>query len=83
MAIENLMCHYSVDLGNLGLDIKDAVIDGATFNAMIEDQLVRVEGNRLTVTEAGRPFVRNLSSCLDSYFGNADSGSQSGHIFST
>ncbi len=70
LAIESLMCHYFVDLENVGLNKDTAVVNVTAFNTMIGDDLVKVEGNRLIVTDLGRPFVRNISSCLDKYLSN-------------
>jgi oxygen-independent coproporphyrinogen-3 oxidase len=69
--IERLMCDLAVDL--------DAVaaargFDGGVFDADLErldpmqaDGLVRRLGNRIEVTEAGRPFVRAVCAAFDWY----------------
>jgi oxygen-independent coproporphyrinogen-3 oxidase len=67
--IERLMCDFSVDL--------DAVADdgiATDFRAEREELipleaegLVRIAGNRVTVTRKGRPFVRLAAAAFDAY----------------
>ena len=70
-AIESLMCHYFVNLEKAGLEKEAAVVNITAFNTMVEDNLVKMEGNLLIVTDLGRPFVGNIASCLDKYLINA------------
>lgn len=64
--IERLMCDLAVDL--------DAVAPGVAFEReiaelapLVRDGLVRVEGRRVIVSEAGRPFVRLAAAAFDAY----------------
>jgi oxygen-independent coproporphyrinogen-3 oxidase len=64
--IERLMCEFSVDL--------DAVAPGADFSdelsllaPMIKDGLVKFDGAKLVVAEAGRPIVRVVAAAFDTY----------------
>lgn len=65
--IERLMCDLSVDL--------DAVAGGAArFGAELEalgtladDGLLKIEQGRVTITEAGRPYVRIAAAAFDTY----------------
>jgi oxygen-independent coproporphyrinogen-3 oxidase len=64
--IERLMCDLSVDL--------DAIAPEQAFDAEIEslgslarEGIVRVEGRRIAVPQAGRPFVRLVAAEFDAY----------------
>lgn len=66
--IERLMCDFAADL--------DAVAPGEAFSdalaalrPLAEDQLVRIAGRRIVVTESGRPFVRLVAAAFDAYLG--------------
>ncbi len=69
--IEQLMCTLAVDLDGVG-DQFD--IDPSQFSDELEivrrqfaEDLVEVEGNRIAVTEAGRPWVRVVCAVFDQY----------------
>jgi oxygen-independent coproporphyrinogen-3 oxidase len=69
--IERLMCDFSVDYGAIAAEFLG---DAAAFDAAQEDlsQLIREgvaiqEGRRVTITEAGRPFLRLVASAFDAY----------------
>ena len=69
--IERLMCDFSVDYGAIAEKMLGdaAALDGA------QDQLAQLsregvatqEGRRVSITEAGRPFMRLVASAFDAY----------------
>lgn len=73
--IERIMCDYAVDLeavctahGTTTAAVADA------FERLAEparDGLVRIDGAKLTVTEAGRPLVRIVAAAFDVYLARA------------
>ncbi|HEY9217054.1 MAG TPA: oxygen-independent coproporphyrinogen III oxidase [Phenylobacterium sp.] len=70
--IERLMCDFAVDLaaacrrhGRSMAELDAALVRLEPF---IDDQLVRLEGGRLVITDAGRILVRSVSACFDAYF---------------
>jgi len=67
--VERLMCDLAVDLDAVAPDqeFADAC---AALAPLADDQLVRLEGRRITVTEAGRPFVRLVAAAFDAYLGH-------------
>ncbi len=69
--IEQLMCTLAVDLDGVGDQLD---IDPSQFSDELEivrrqfaEDLVEVEGNRIAVTEAGRPWVRVVCAVFDQY----------------
>jgi oxygen-independent coproporphyrinogen-3 oxidase len=70
-AIEQLMCFLEVDLGAIahGFEADPRVFAGdlATLEEMAADGLVEIDGWRVRVTEAGRPFLRTACAAFDSY----------------
>lgn len=72
--IERLMCDFSVDLSDLQRrfgKVSQAVRDEAKqFAAGDRDGIVRLDAGIFAVTEAGKPFVRNIAAIFDSYLGN-------------
>jgi len=72
--IERLMCDFSVDLSDLQRrfgTVSQAVRDEAQqFAAGDRDGIVRLDAGIFAVTEAGKPFVRNIAAIFDSYLGN-------------
>lgn len=73
--IERLMCDYRVDLGRIaqthGMSV-DAVADGMErLDELARDGLVRLDGDRVSITEAGRPFVRLAAAAFDAYLHHA------------
>jgi oxygen-independent coproporphyrinogen-3 oxidase len=75
-AIERLMCDLAVDLD--AIDRQRAPALRAEFAERIEhllganaDNMVRLAGNRIELTDAGRPFVRLIASALDAYLARA------------
>lgn len=70
-AIERLLCDFEVDLPALAhahgrtADIFAAA--RARLAPMIMDGLVLVRAGRVIVSETGRPFVRRIAACFDTY----------------
>lgn len=72
--IEQLMCDLSVDMAQVRArhgqttthmpDLDEAVARLAPF---VEDGLAVVDGDRIRVTEAGRPLVRSIAATFDAY----------------
>lgn len=74
--IERIMCDYAVDLAvvcaGFGVVAREAVADA--FERLVEpvaDGLATLDGDRLTITEAGRPLVRIVAACFDVYLARA------------
>ena len=72
--IADLFCSFRADLGELshrvGLDAREALAaDLPRLEPLVEDGLVRLEGDRIEVTELGRFFVRNVCMVFDRYLG--------------
>jgi len=69
--IEQLMCFLEVDLGAIAHDFAaDPQVfarDLAALDEMVADGLVEIDGWRVRVTEAGRPFLRTACAAFDSY----------------
>lgn len=72
-AIEQVMCDLAVDLEVLRQDFDVApgafADELAALAPLQADGLVAVTGERVTVTERGRPFVRCVAAVFDSYLG--------------
>jgi len=63
--ILNIMCHFETSWDNEE-EQTPAFIDGLNMlGEMEEDGLVIIDGNKLTVPEKGRLFVRNICMCFD------------------
>ena len=67
--IERLMCDFFVDLDSVGADeIATGFAAEREELAPLEAKgLVRIDGNRIAVTRAGRPFVRLAAAAFDAY----------------
>ncbi len=69
--IERLMCFLEVDLGAIaqGFEADPRVFAGdlAALEEMAADGLVEIDGWRVRVTEAGRPFLRTACAAFDPY----------------
>ena len=60
------LIHDTAD--RFGVDAGDVVgEDLERLSPMVDDGLVRIEGGRIEVTGAGRPFVRNVCMAFDHY----------------
>jgi oxygen-independent coproporphyrinogen-3 oxidase len=74
--IERIMCDLTVDLRAVSLAHESdpaPLLDAIEVLApMIADGLVVQSGATLTVTEAGRPFVRSVASAFDAYLKRDD-----------
>ena len=64
--IETIMCDFAIDLAD-----HDSSDDFATerqdLQALVRDGLIRLDGQRIGVTEQGRPFVRAVAAVFDTY----------------
>lgn len=74
--IERLMCTFSVDVGEICRrhdTLAQPFIDGVeTLPALIDEGLVRREGEQVHVTERGRPLVRFICAAFDPHFAQAE-----------
>ncbi|NHN88284.1 oxygen-independent coproporphyrinogen III oxidase [Acetobacter conturbans] len=70
--IERLMCDLAVDLGAFGPDDYAAERERLTQFAL--DGLVTLSGDRVTLTQAGRPFIRNVAAVFDRYLPTQGAG---------
>jgi len=74
--ISQLMCRYSADLGEIcgkyGAEAGEflATIDGLA--PLVRDGLVSIDGDRLAVTDRGRPLVRSVCAAFDRYYTGAE-----------
>lgn len=72
--IERLMCDFSIDLSDLKHRFGRASLSVTTqaqhFAASDRDGVVRLDADIFAVTEAGKPFVRNIAAIFDTYLGN-------------
>ena len=60
-AIEQVMCNFEADFGAFP-DVPEKLA------ALEKDGLIEIAGNRLKVTEKGRPFTRVVACAFDAYF---------------
>jgi oxygen-independent coproporphyrinogen-3 oxidase len=69
--IERLMCDFAVDLDAFAenQDFADAFV---ALAPLADDHLVTIDGRRIAVSEAGRPFVRLVASAFDAYLARGD-----------
>ena len=80
--IERLMCDLAFPTDELRRRFGEAaqpILEEA--QALIEadqDRLMEPEGEAFRVTERGRPFVRAIASCFDSYLGTSQAKHSSG-----
>lgn len=68
--IISLMCNLEVDLGATGAEAFAREL--AALAPLADDGLVEVDGARVTVTDAGAFFVRNVAMVFDAYLHRAD-----------
>ena len=70
--IERLMCDLAVDLAAIarsrGRETGGFASELAALAPMREDGFVEISDERITVSEAGRPFVRAVAANFDRYF---------------
>jgi oxygen-independent coproporphyrinogen-3 oxidase len=69
-AIASLMTTFAVDLGQT-----DVGIDDGRLQALVSDEIVRMDEGVLRVLPDGRPFLRNAAALFDAYVG-ADRSTQ-------
>ena len=73
--IEDIMCTLTVDLAarcaEFGTDLAALDADVEKLNPLVKDEICTIDGNTITVTEIGRPFIRLVASAFDEYL---DSG---------
>ncbi len=67
--IEQLLCGMRAE----GRDLDDLLVQRERLEAMIGDGLAEWQGERLCVTEKGRPFARAVAACFDAYLGKGAS----------
>jgi oxygen-independent coproporphyrinogen-3 oxidase len=69
--IERIMCDLVVDLEGIaslhGTDPAPLWHAAERLDGPLSDGLVRIADGRIEVTEAGRPFVRNIAAVFDAY----------------
>jgi oxygen-independent coproporphyrinogen-3 oxidase len=74
--IEAIMCDLEADLPALAAahhaDPEPLITAAAALTRFQDDGLVRRDGNIVRVTEAGRPFVRNVAAVFDAYLNRND-----------
>lgn len=67
--IEAIMCHGATDLGDVaarfGACPATLMSAGPALHGLAEDGLIRWSGYQLSVTERGRPFLRNVAAAFD------------------
>lgn len=72
--IERLMCDLKVDLGAManqyGKGELHFAAEVAAVAPMIEDGIAECDGNRLRITERGRPLMRAVCAVFDQYLDN-------------
>ncbi len=74
--IEAIMCDLEADLLDLAAahhaDPAPLIAAGASLARFEADGLARRDGGIVRVTEAGRPFVRNVAAVFDAYLDRND-----------
>ena len=69
--IERLMCDLAVDLpaicAGFGMPLDHFASLARDLDAVAADGLIRFNGDRLELTEKGRPFLRSVCTLFDSY----------------
>ena len=68
--IMQIMCDFTGDLAPMG-GAAACRAEIAALRPMIEDGFVAIDGDRILVSEAGRPFCRLVARAFDSYAGGA------------
>jgi len=69
--IEQIMCHFTANPSEIaadaGIDPTSLADAEPALGALEEDGIVERDGDRITVTDRGRPFVRAVAAAFDSY----------------
>lgn len=63
--ILDLMCHFETEFNSESKNVKLHSDIKNRLKEMVEDGLVRIDGNKVTITEKGIPFVRNCCMAFD------------------
>ncbi len=64
--ILDLMCHFETEIVPKSIVEKEFSNIKEKLSEMIKDELVKIEGLKVTITEKGIPFVRNCCMAFDS-----------------
>ncbi|GGA93216.1 coproporphyrinogen-III oxidase [Brucella endophytica] len=64
--IERLMCDFAVDLASAAPSL-DLSGEKMALQRLAVEGILRLEGNRVTMTERGRPFVRLAAAVFDAF----------------
>lgn len=65
--IERLMCDLELDLDKFNGGAAAFVGEIAALAPLVKQDLLRIEGSRITVTPSGRPYVRIAAAAFDTY----------------
>jgi oxygen-independent coproporphyrinogen-3 oxidase len=67
--IERLMCNLQVDVAAVAGAMAAGVMAKVRprLSDLVEDGLAEIDGSLVSVTDDGRPYVRNIAACFDSY----------------
>ena len=67
--IEMLMCNLEVDVGAVCGASDTGIMTGAwsRLSELHDDGLVEIDGSRVRMTADGRPYVRNVAACFDTF----------------
>ncbi len=63
--ILNIMCHFKTSWADSSMQFKELDEVLASLEEMEHDGLLQINGQSLEVTEAGKPFVRNICMAFD------------------
>ena len=67
------MCDFAADVPALcrghGIDPAHALAEPQRLAELEKDGLVRCSGGKVEITALGRPYVRTVAACFDSYLG--------------
>ena len=66
--ILNLMCHFETVIDSTSHELNEGILE--RLNPMVNDGLVLIDGNKITVTSEGIPYVRNICMAFDQYLIN-------------
>jgi oxygen-independent coproporphyrinogen-3 oxidase len=65
--IEQLMCNLAVDLNTVAGGPARFAAEIEALGALVADGLLHIEAGHITVTDAGRPYVRIAAAAFDAY----------------
>ena len=74
--ILNIMCHFETNWKDEALQHKLVFEAESRLEEMIQDELLVIKDNSLTVTEKGKPFVRNICMAFDAKLLGVKPGTQ-------